>query len=311
MNEIYESVESLIGNTPLLKLKKIISKYDLNANVFAKVESFNPLSSIKDRAAYYMIKDAESKGLIDSETVIIEPTSGNTGVGLASICASKGYKLILTMPETMSNERKMLLKALGAEIVLTDGSKGMKGSIDKVEDLKREFGKVFVPNQFNNESNIKSHYETTAPEIYESLNGKVDAIVCGVGSGGTIAGIAKFFKEKSPETEIIAVEPENSAVLSGECAGAHKIQGIGAGFVPGNLENYIKLIDKIIKVSDEEAYEFTNSICKTEGLLCGISSGGALCGAVKYLRESGISNKNIVVIFPDTGERYLSTGVFN
>lgn len=309
MSKYYENSISLIGNTPLLKLNNIERDYNLKGNLFAKMECFNPNSSIKDRPALSMIEDAEQKGLIKKDTVIIEPTSGNTGVGLASICAVKGYKLILTMPESMSIERRRLLKAYGAEIVLTDGKLGMNGAIAKVEELKKEYKSVFVPNQFENPANPLAHYKTTAREIWDSLDGKIDVLVATIGSGGTVTGISKYLKEQNKDIEIIGVEPKGSNLLNGGKAGPHKIQGIGANFIPKVLK--MDNIDRVEMVTDEEAYDFARAFAKKEGILVGISSGASLCVGTKLLQEEKYKGKNIVIICPDTGERYLSTGIYD
>ena len=299
----YLNVIDTIGNTPLIKINRL-SESD---NLYAKVEFFNPAGSVKDRVALAMIEDAEKKGLIKDETTIIEPTSGNTGIGLALICAIKGYKLILTMPETMSIERRKLLAAYGAEIVLTDGTKGMTGAIVKAEELHKEIKDSFIPQQFKNWANPQKHYETTAREIWKDLDGKIDAFVAGVGTGGTISGVGRYLKEQKPDVKIIAVEPKDSPVLSGGKPGPHKIQGIGAGFVPVTFER--KYVDEIVTVSIEEAVVTARETPKTEGLLIGISSGASLCVAVKYADEN--PDKTVVVLLPDTGERYLSSGLFD
>lgn len=309
MSKFYDKALDLIGNTPLLKLNNIAKEYNLKGNIFAKMECFNPNSSIKDRAALAMIEDAEEKGLINKDTVIIEPTSGNTGVGLASICAVKGYKAILTMPESMSIERRRLLKAFGAEIVLTDAKLGMQGAIDKIEELKKEYKSVFVPNQFGNRANSKAHYNTTAREIYNSLDGKVDVFIAGIGSGGTITGVSKYLKEQNTNIETMGVEPASSNILNGGKAGPHKIQGIGANFIPEILER--EYIDSVAMVTNEDAYEFAKVFAKKEGILVGISSGAAIAQAVKLAKQDKYAGKNIVVICPDTGERYLSTGIYD
>ncbi len=309
MSNIKTSLAQLIGNTPLLRLSNYIEQNSLKANVIAKLEYFNPLGSVKDRVANAMICEAERQGKVDKETLIIEPTSGNTGIGLAFVCASKGYHLILTMPETMSIERRSLLKALGAEVVLTDGRKGMNGAIQKANELAAASEKSFIPSQFDNTSNPSVHRATTAQEILRDTDGKVDAFVAGVGTGGTITGIGEVLKEHNPDVKLFAVEPEDSPVLSGGRPGPHKIQGIGAGFVPKVLNTGI--IDAIIKVGNEQAYETTRQIARTEGLLVGISSGAALCAATQVAQRPEFAGKNIVVLFPDTGDRYLSTpGLF-
>ncbi|MFD3156270.1 cysteine synthase A [Haloimpatiens sp. FM7330] len=305
---VYENPLQLIGNTPLVKLSNYKKNNNLQANIIGKVEYFNPGGSVKDRVAFAMIEDAEKEGLINKDTVIIEPTSGNTGIGLAFVAANKGYKLILTMPESMSIERRKLLKAYGAELVLTDASKGMKGAIEKAEELSKNIKNSFIPQQFNNVSNPKAHVKSTGEEIWRDMDGKIDIFVAGVGTGGTITGVGKVLKGKNPNIKIIAVEPETSAVLSGEQPGSHKIQGIGAGFIPQVLDK--KIIDEIIKVKDEAAFSTTKEIVVTEGLLVGISSGAAVYAAKKVAVRPENRNKNIVVLLPDTGQRYLSTPIF-
>ena len=305
---VYQKITDTIGHTPLVELKNIEEKYNLNARIIAKVESFNPAGSVKDRIAKAMIEDAKQKGLINKDTVLIEPTSGNTGIGLSMVAASKGMRIILTMPETMSIERRNLLKAYGAELVLTEGSKGMKGAIEKAEELAKEIPNAFIPSQFTNMANPNMHYRTTGPEIYEDSDGKVDIFVAGVGTGGTISGTGKFLKEKIPGLKVVAVEPETSPVLSKGTPGPHKIQGIGAGFVPDTLDT--KIYDEIITISNEEAFEKGRESARTEGLLIGISSGAALAAAIKLAQREENKNKTIVVLLPDTGERYLSTAMF-
>ena len=307
--KIYESIIDTIGHTPLVELKNIEKKYNLKAKIVAKVESFNPAGSVKDRIAKAMIEEAEKKGLINKDTVLVEPTSGNTGIGLSMVAASKGMKVILTMPETMSVERRNLLKAYGAELVLTDGSKGMKGAIAKAEELAKELPNAFIPSQFTNMANPTAHYLTTGPEIYEDSEGSVDIFVAGVGTGGTISGTGKYLKEKKPSVKVVAVEPETSPVLSKGTPGPHKIQGIGAGFVPDTLNTDI--YDEILPISNEEAFEKGRESARTEGLLIGISSGAALAAAIKLAQRDENEGKTIVVLFPDTGERYLSTAMFN
>ena len=304
--KIYKDITQIIGNTPLVKINKLIGAD--KANILAKLESFNPLSSVKDRIGYAMIKDAEEKGLINSDTTIIEPTSGNTGVALAAVSAAKGYRLILVMPDTMSMERRNLMKALGAELVLTDGAKGMKGAIDKAAQLNEEIKDSFVPQQFNNLANPQIHRETTALEIWDDTDGKVDVFVAGVGTGGTITGVGEVLKQKNSNVKIVAVEPIDSAVLSGGTPGSHKIQGIGAGFIPEVLN--VGIIDEIIKVENDDAGEVAKDVAKKEGLLVGISSGAALKAALELAERSENAGKNIVVLLPDTGERYLSTWLF-
>lgn len=303
---LIENLLGAIGNTPLVKINKTNSGY---ANIYGKLESMNPLSSAKDRAALYMIEQAEKREELVPGSMIVEPTSGNTGVGLAYISAIKGYKCILTMPESMSIERRKLLKALGAKVVLTPANLGMQGAIDEAKRINELNPNSFMPQQFNNSDNPLSHYETTAREIYKDLNGKIDIFVSAVGTGGTISGCARYFKEQNDNIQIIGVEPSTSAVLSGEKSGKHGIQGIGAGFIPKNFDS--TLVDRIMKVDTEKAYEVSRNIAKTEGLLVGISSGAALAVALKLSREIENKGKNIVVIFPDCGERYLSTTLFD
>ena len=306
--KIYDTITDTVGHTPLVELKRIEAKYGLEAKLVAKVESFNPAGSVKDRIAKAMIEDAEEKGLINKDTVIVEPTSGNTGIGLSMVAASKGLRIILTMPETMSVERRNLLKAYGAELVLTEGSKGMKGAIAKAEELAKEIPNSFIPSQFTNQANPRIHYRTTGPEIYEDSDGSVDIFVAGVGTGGTLSGTGKYLKEKKPSVKVVAVEPETSPVLSKGTPGPHKIQGIGAGFVPETLDTSI--YDEILPISNEEAFEKGRESARTEGLLIGISSGAALAAAIKLAKREENKGKTIVVLFPDTGERYLSTAMF-
>ena len=301
--KIYNSVTELIGNTPLLKIKT-----NTNANIFAKLECFNPAGSAKDRVAYSIIKDAEEKGILKKGSTIIEPTSGNTGIGIASMGVSRGYRVIIVMPDTMSVERRKLMTAYGAELVLTDGSLGMNGAIAKAEELQKEIPNSIVAGQFVNPANAMAHYKTTGPEIWNDTDGKVNVFVAGVGTGGTITGVGEYLKEQNPHIEIVAIEPDTSAVLSGESAGAHKLQGIGAGFIPEVLN--IKVIDKIIKVSAENAYNTARNLAKSEGILVGISSGAALYGALTLAEKEEYKGKNIVVLLPDTGDRYLSTDLF-
>lgn len=298
--DIKENILHTIGNTPLVKINKL---NDGNSTILAKVESFNPGGSVKDRPALNMIEDAEKRGLINANTIIIEPTSGNTGIGLAMVCAVKGYRMILTMPETMSVERRKLLSAYGAELVLTDGSKGMQGAVDKANELHKEFPNSFIPQQFSNPANPEIHYLTTAEEIWQDTDGKVDIIIGGVGTGGTISGISKKLKSKNPEIKAIAVEPEASQMLGKGVAGPHKIQGIGANFVPDNFDRSV--VDEIFAVSNEDAIETSCNLAKQEGILCGISCGAAMYAALQISKRE--KNKIIVVILPDTGERYLST----
>ena len=308
MSKIYTSADQLIGKTPLLELTHIEKKYGLKAKVLAKLEYFNPAGSVKDRIARKMLDDAEAAGKLTPDSVIIEPTSGNTGIGLASVAAARGYRIIIVMPETMSVERRQLMKAYGAELVLTEGAKGMKGAIAKADELAKEIPNSFVPGQFVNPSNPMAHYETTGPEIFEDTDGEVDIFVAGVGTGGTITGVGEYLKDKKPGVKIVAVEPETSAVLSTGVAGAHKIQGIGAGFVPDVLDT--KVYDEIIPVSNEAAFEAGKLIGKSEGVLVGISSGAAAYAAIELAKRPENEGKTIVVLLPDTGDRYLSTPLF-
>lgn len=308
MSAIYTSADQLIGKTPLLELTHIEKKLGLKAKVLAKLEYFNPAGSVKDRVAKAMIDDAEEKGLLKEGSVIIEPTSGNTGIGLASVAAARGYRIIIVMPETMSVERRQLMKAFGAELVLTEGAKGMKGAIAKADELAKEIPNSFVPGQFVNPANPKAHYLTTGPEIVADTDGAVDYFVAGVGTGGTITGVGKYLKEKVPGVKVVAVEPATSAVLSTGVAGAHKIQGIGAGFVPDVLDT--KIYDEIIPVVNEDAFSTGKLIGKIEGVLVGISSGAAVWAAIELAKRPENEGKNIVVLLPDTGDRYLSTPLF-
>ena len=308
MSAIYTSADQLIGKTPLLELTHIEKKLGLKAKVLAKLEYFNPAGSVKDRVAKAMIDDAEEKGLLKEGSVIIEPTSGNTGIGLASVAAARGYRIIIVMPETMSVERRQLMKAFGAELVLTEGAKGMKGAIAKADELAKEIPNSFVPGQFVNPANPKAHYLTTGPEIVADTDGAVDYFVAGVGTGGTITGVGKYLKEKVPGVKVVAVEPATSAVLSTGVAGAHKIQSIGAGFVPDVLDT--KIYDEIIPVVNEDAFSTGKLIGKTEGVLVGISSGAAVWAAIELAKRPENEGKNIVVLLPDTGDRYLSTPLF-
>lgn len=308
MSKIYTSADQLVGKTPLLELTHIEKALGLQAKIYAKLEYFNPAGSVKDRIAKAMIEDAEAKGLLKHGSVIIEPTSGNTGIGLAAIAAAKGYKIIIVMPETMSIERRQLMKAYGAELVLTEGPKGMKGAIAKADELAAEIPNSFIPGQFVNPANPKIHRETTGPEIYEDTDGQVDFLVAGVGTGGTITGAGEYLKSVKPEIKVVAVEPKTSAVLSTGVAGSHKIQGIGAGFVPDVLNT--KIYDEIIPVANEDAFSIGKLIGKSEGVLVGISSGAATWAAIELAKRPENKGKNIVVILPDTGDRYLSTALF-
>ena len=308
MSKVYTSADQLIGKTPLLELTHIEKAFGLKAKVIAKLEYFNPAGSVKDRIAKKMIDDAEAAGKLTPDSVIIEPTSGNTGIGLASVAAARGYRIIIVMPETMSVERRQLMKAYGAELVLTEGATGMKGAIAKAEELAKEIPGAFIPGQFVNPSNPAAHREATGPEIYDDTDGKVDYFVAGVGTGGTITGIGEYLKSKIPSVKVVAVEPESSAVLSTGVAGPHKIQGIGAGFVPDVLNT--KIYDEIIPVSNENAFEAGRLVGKSEGVLVGISSGAALHAAIELAKRPENEGKTIVVLFPDTGDRYLSTPLF-
>lgn len=304
MAEIFTSADQLIGRTPLLELSNIEKKYGLEAKVIAKLEMFNPGGSIKDRIAKSMLDDAEERGVLTSDSVIIEPTSGNTGIGLASVAAARGYRAIIVMPETMSVERRVIMKAYGAELVLTDGTKGMSGAIEKANELAEEIDHAFLPGQFVNPANPKTHFDYTGPEIWEDTDGKVDIFIAGVGTGGTITGAGSYLKSKDPDVKVIAVEPYDSPVLSGGQGGSHKIQGIGAGFIPEILDTDV--YDEVIKVKNDDAFDVCKEIGKTEGFLAGISSGAALWAAIETARKPENKGKNIVVIFPDTGDRYLS-----
>ena len=308
MSKIYTSADQLIGKTPLLELTHIEKEEGLEAKVLGKLEYFNPAGSVKDRIAKAMIDDAEQKGLLKAGSVIIEPTSGNTGIGLASVAAARGYRIIIVMPETMSVERRQLMKAYGAELVLTEGAKGMKGAIAKADELAKEIPNSFVAGQFVNPANPKAHYETTGPEIWADTDGKVDFFVAGVGTGGTITGTGKFLKEKNPAVKVVAVEPKTSAVLSTGIAGSHKIQGIGAGFVPDVLDT--KIYDEIIPVDNDDAFAVGKEMGHREGVLVGISSGAALWAAIELAKRPENAGKTIVVLLPDTGDRYLSTPLF-
>ncbi len=309
MGHIYTSVDQLIGKTPLLELTNIEKKLNLNATVLAKLEYLNPAGSVKDRVAKAMIDEAEQTGRLKPGSVIIEPTSGNTGIGLASVAAARGYRVIIVMPDTMSVERRKLMKAYGAELVLTEGDKGMKGSIDKANELATQIPNSFIPDQFANPVNSQAHFSTTGPEIYEDTDGKIDIFVAGVGTGGTITGVGSYLKSKNPSIKIVAVEPASSAILSTGVAGVHKIQGIGAGFVPKVLNTNI--YDEILPVSDEDAFETGRLLGKTEGLLVGISSGAAAFAAIQLAKQPESIGKTIVALLPDTGDRYLSTALFS
>ena len=308
MSVIYTSADQLIGKTPLLELTHIEKKHNLKAKIFAKLEYFNPAGSVKDRIAKAMIDDAEQKGLLKEGSVIIEPTSGNTGIGLASVAAARGYRIIIVMPETMSVERRQIMKAYGAELVLTDGTKGMKGAIEKADELSKEIPNSFIPGQFVNEANPKAHFETTGPEIFEDTDGNVDFFVAGVGTGGTITGVGKYLKSRLPKVKVVAVEPKSSAVLSTGVAGPHKIQGIGAGFVPEVLNTTV--YDEIIPVESEDAFAAARLLARKEGILVGISSGAALHAAFTVAQRPENKGKTIVALLPDTGDRYLSTTLF-
>ncbi len=305
---IYQSVSELIGGTPLVQLNRFSANRGLGANLLAKLEYFNPAGSVKDRVAFAMLDTAEAEGKVKKNTVIIEPTSGNTGIGLAAAVASRGMKIILTMPETMSIERRKLLQAYGAEIVLTDGKQGMKGAIAKAEELAKENPNSFIPSQFSNPVNPQAHFKTTGPEIWADTEGKVDIFVAGVGTGGTISGVGSFLKSKNPAVRIVGVEPDTSAVISGKAAGPHKIQGIGAGFIPKNLDT--EILDEVMPISAEAAYEAARGIAREEGFLVGISSGAALAAGIELAKRLENKGKNIVVLLPDTGDRYLSTELF-
>lgn len=308
MSKILKSFADLIGNTPLMRMCNIEKKFELNANLFAKLEFMNPAGSIKDRIALNMINDAENKGILKQGGTVIEPTSGNTGIGLAAVCAARGYKAVIVMPETMSIERRKLIASFGAEIVLTEGSKGMAGAIEKANELKKEINGSIIAGQFENPANPQTHFETTGPEIYDALDGKVDVLVCGVGSGGTISGIGKYLKSKNPNIKVVAVEPASSPVLTKGEGGAHKIQGIGAGFIPQNLD--INIYDQVVAVTDDDAFLYAKEISKTEGLSVGISAGAAVCAATQIAKLEENKGKNIVVILPDTASRYMSTDLF-
>ncbi len=308
MANIYKGALGLIGNTPLVELTHIEKAFGLEAKILAKLEYFNPAGSVKDRIAKEMIEDAEEKGLLKEGSTIIEPTSGNTGIGLAAIAAAKGYRIIIVLPETMSIERRNIIKAYGAELVLTDGTKGMKGAIAKAEELAKEIENSFIPGQFENPANPAAHKKTTGPEIWNDTDGNVDAFVAGVGTGGTLTGVGQYLKAKKSDVEVIAVEPETSPVLSQGYAGAHKIQGIGAGFVPKTLNT--EVYNEVVLVKDDDAFKYSKAIAKEEGILVGISSGAALAAAIEYAKRAENKDKNIVVLLPDSGDRYYSTSLF-
>ena len=308
MSKIFTSADQLIGHTPLMELTNIEKKHGLKAKLLAKLEYFNPAGSVKDRIAKAMIDDAETKSLLKPGSVIIEPTSGNTGIGLASVAAARGYRIIIVMPETMSVERRQIMKAYGAELVLTEGAKGMKGAIAKAEELSKEIPNSFIPGQFVNPANPKAHFETTGPEIFDDTDGKVDIFVAGVGTGGTVTGVGQYLKSRNPSVKVVAVEPKSSAVLSTGVAGPHKIQGIGAGFVPDVLDT--KVYDEIIPVTNEDAFAAGKEIGRSEGVLVGISSGAALWAGIDLAKRPENAGKTIVVLLPDTGDRYLSTPLF-
>lgn len=307
--KIYEKITDLIGTTPLLKLNNYTKDKNLSATILAKLEYFNPAGSVKDRIAKAMIDDAESKGLLNPDSVIIEPTSGNTGIGLASVAAARGYRIILTMPETMSVERRNLLKAYGAELVLTEGARGMQGAIKKAQELAQEIPNSFIPGQFTNDANPRTHYNTTGPEIWKDTDGKIDIFVAGVGTGGTVSGVGEYLKKQNPNIKVVAVEPAGSPVLSKGMPGPHKIQGIGAGFVPDTLNTQI--YDEIITVENEDAFETGRALAQKEGVLVGISSGAAVFAATELAKRQENNGKTIVALLPDTGERYLSTPMFS
>lgn len=305
---IYTSIDSLIGRTPMLELVNTEKKYDLKARLFAKLEYFNPAGSVKDRVGKAMLDKAEKEGILTRDSVIIEPTSGNTGIGIASVAAARGYRVIIVMPETMSEERRTLMKAYGAKLVLTDGKLGMKGAIDKAQELTKEIPNSFIAGQFVNPANPEAHFETTGPEIYEDTEGRVDIFVAGVGTGGTVSGVGRYLKSRKSDVKIIAVEPKSSPMLTEGRAGAHRIQGIGAGFIPEILDTDV--IDEVTAVSDDDALDYANRMGRTEGFLCGISSGAALAAAISEAKKEENAGKNIVVLLPDSGDRYLSTELY-
>ncbi len=308
MNLTFNSSNETIGETPMVRLKNIEKEFNLQCKLFAKIEGMNPAGSAKDRVALYMVQDAEKKGILKAGGTIIEPTSGNTGIGLASVAVPKGYRVIIVMPDTMSVERQKLMTAYGAELVLTDGKLGMSGAIAKAEELQKEIEGSFIPDQFSNPANPLAHYETTGPEIWRDCDDNVDIFVAGVGTGGTLTGVGKYLKEQNDNVIIVAVEPKNSAVLSGESAGSHGLQGIGAGFIPKALD--VKVIDEIVKITDQEAYTYGRLLTKKEGILAGISSGAALFAAIEMAKKDENKDKTIVVLLPDKGDRYLSTPLF-
>ena len=308
MKKIYNNISKIIGNTPMLEPLKLAEKIGIKANIFLKLEYLNPTGSIKDRAAKEIIEDAEKKGLLKAEATIIEPTSGNTGIGLAAIGASKGYRVLIVMPETMSEERRKIITALGAEVILTDGKLGMAGAVQKAEDLKSEIKDSIIAGQFVNEANVNAHYKTTGPEIWEDMDGKIDIFISGIGTGGTVSGTGRYLKEKNSNIKIIGIEPENSAVISGEKAGKHGIQGIGAGFIPDIMD--LKLLDEIYLANDRSAIEASKMLASFEGIMTGISSGAALACAIEQAKKTENEGKNIVVILPDSADRYFSTELF-
>lgn len=308
MKKIYNNISEIIGNTPMLEPLKLAEKIGIKANIFLKLEYLNPTGSIKDRAAKEIIEDAEKKGLLKAEATIIEPTSGNTGIGLAAIGASKGYRVLIVMPETMSEERRKIITALGAEVILTDGKLGMAGAVQKAEDLKSEIKDSIIAGQFVNEANVNAHYKTTGPEIWEDMDGKIDIFISGIGTGGTVSGTGRYLKEKNSNIKIIGIEPENSAVISGEKAGKHGIQGIGAGFIPDIMD--LKLLDEIYLANDRSAIEASKMLASFEGIMTGISSGAALACAIEQAKKTENEGKNIVVILPDSADRYFSTELF-
>ena len=306
---VYKSITQLIGNTPMLELSGIGKMQSLDAKVLAKLEYFNPAGSVKDRVGLAMLNDAEQAGVLTKDTVIIEPTSGNTGIGIAAVASARGYRTVIVMPDSMSVERQKLLKAYGAELVLTDGKLGMTGAIKKAEELKEEYGNAFIPGQFTNPANPKCHELTTGPEIWDATDGVIDIFIAGAGTGGTVSGVGKFLKSKNPDIKIIAVEPKSSPVLSGGMAGAHKIQGIGAGFVPDTLD--MSVVDEVVTVSDDEALNMIKTLVKTDGILCGVSSAAAVCATIKVAKRENNTKKTIVTLLPDGGEKYLSLPIFD